>query len=599
MRARALSLIGFVAFAKLAGFVIVAPVAACILRFFLSRTGRASVGNFEIAEFALSVPGIIAMLLLGSLALAVFWLEQAGLMLVLAAPAEKCVGWWDAAISIARRSPRLAGLGLRQFAVYLMIVGPAAFLAMIAILSLWAGRDINGLLVLKPPIFWIGVAVAGAILAVSGAIAFWFTLHRFFALSAILFEPDATPRLAMRSSIERTRGRRRSILITLLIWFTIAALASVAIGAGMRFASGAILTSIGESLPVLLTVTAIVLLANILIGTLLSMAADVGLAGLTLRLYHEAGGPINTDDETRVAAAPPDRSSPRRTRALVVASCGLLVLATALLCRVLLSRLELNEKVEISAHRAGGALAPENSFAALRICIEAGADWVETDVQRTADNALVMLHDTDLFRIDGTTRRVQDLTLADIKALDLGAAFNNKFPGERIPTLDEYIAAASNAIRFNIELKPHGPDDVTPLAEMTVQAVQRAGIQSRTRICSQSYEGIRLCKQLEPSIEIGYIAGAAIGDLSAINVDFLMVNANLVTRKLTDQCAARGIEVHAWTINDPDLVLSLVDRGATNIITDDAGMIRTRLDDLRDLHPAERLLLRVRNYLAD
>ncbi len=104
---------------------------------------------------------------------------------------------------------------------------------------------------------------------------------------------------------------------------------------------------------------------------------------------------------------------------------------------------------------------------------------------------------------------------------------------------------------------------------------------------------------MEPSLQIGYIAGAAIGDLSALDVDFLMVNADLATRRLTDQCAARGIEVHAWTVNDPDQVLSLLDRGVANIITDDAAMIRARLQELRNLHPAERLLLRVRNYLAE
>ncbi len=596
MRTRVASLAAFLILAKLAGFAILAPIAAGVLRFFLSRTGRASVGNFEIAQFLLSVPGVIALLLLGSLALAVFWLEQAGLMLLLAAPSDRRPGWWDAARSIAKRFPRLAALGLRQFAVYLMIGVPAAFLARAAIKALWAGRDLNGLTVLKPPVFWTGVAVAGAIVAVAAAVALWFTLRWFFALPAMLFEPGTTPRGAMRSSVERTRGRLRSIGLTLLAWFAIAAIVSAAIGAALRLASGGILASAGEAIPVLLPVTALVLILNVLVAALISMATDAGLAGVTLRLYHAAGGPIDSGDPENLDAAP---RSPRSTRAIVLVSGVLLVLATAVLCRVLLSRLPLSDRVEISAHRAGGAVAPENSLAALRLCAEAGADWAETDVQRTADNALVMLHDTDLSRIDGTSRRVQDVTLAEIKALDLGPAFNDKFPGERIPTLDEFIAAAGDSIRLNIELKPHGPDDVAPLAEMTVQAVRRAGIQSRTRICSQSYDGIRLCKEVEPSLQIGYIAGAAIGDLAALDVDFIMVSADLATRRLTDQCAARGIEVHAWTVNDADLVLPLLDRGVANIITDDAAMIRARLEELRNLHPAERLLLRVRNYLAE
>jgi glycerophosphoryl diester phosphodiesterase len=78
-----------------------------------------------------------------------------------------------------------------------------------------------------------------------------------------------------------------------------------------------------------------------------------------------------------------------------------------------------------------------------------------------------------------------------------------------------------------------------------------------------------------------------------------MVAQRLATRQLVAAAGVRGIEVHAWTINDPDALVSLLDRGVDNMITDDPGAMRRRLEDIQELSPAERLLLRARNLLAD
>ena len=78
----------------------------------------------------------------------------------------------------------------------------------------------------------------------------------------------------------------------------------------------------------------------------------------------------------------------------------------------------------------------------------------------------------------------------------------------------------------------------------------------------------------------------------------LMVGADRAQRALVDRAAARNIAVHAWTVNDAALVAPLVDQGVANIITDDPVLIRARLDEVRNLGPTERLLLRVRNELV-
>ncbi|MDK1493842.1 glycerophosphodiester phosphodiesterase family protein [Sinorhizobium sp. 7-81] len=71
----------------------------------------------------------------------------------------------------------------------------------------------------------------------------------------------------------------------------------------------------------------------------------------------------------------------------------------------------------IIAHRAGGALATENTVGALKAAAAAGADAIETDVRRTSDGALVCMHDADLRRLCGDARAVAELDLATLRSL--------------------------------------------------------------------------------------------------------------------------------------------------------------------------------------
>jgi glycerophosphoryl diester phosphodiesterase len=268
-------------------------------------------------------------------------------------------------------------------------------------------------------------------------------------------------------------------------------------------------------------------------------------------------------------------------------------------CYAVAGRVRLHERLEITAHRCGAAMAPENTVAAVRKAIEARADWAEIDVQRTADGAVVVLHDSDLARVGGLRQRVADSTLVQIKSIDVGSRFGREFGGERVPTLDELLAGGGGRIRLNIELKPNGPDEVAPLLRAVLDSVKRAGMVGRCRLCSQSYEALQLARQLQPGLQVGFIAGGNVGDLSKLDVSFLMVAQRLATRKLVETAGVHGVEVHAWTVNDPELLIPLLDRGVANIITNDPAAMRSRLEEVQRLNPTERLLVRARNLLAD
>lgn len=87
----------------------------------------------------------------------------------------------------------------------------------------------------------------------------------------------------------------------------------------------------------------------------------------------------------------------------------------------------------ILGHRGAPFAAPENTLAAFRRALAAGADGIEADVQRSADGRLLLLHDDTVERTTDGAGRVGELPWSALAALAAGQ-------GERIPTLEEVLA---------------------------------------------------------------------------------------------------------------------------------------------------------------
>lgn len=569
--------------------IVVGPILAFSLRQLLQRWGRASIGNFEIASFLLSPPGVAAIFAIGTISLSIVYLELAGLMRLLV---DEQLKWWQALLGTGQLIVRLVRLGLRQLALYVLLAVP--FLAGIGVVYalLWSQRDLNGLIILRPPVFWTGVALAGAFATAYIVVAGRWFLTWSLALPAMLFEPNLSAAGSLQWSTRQTAGHHRRFLGGILLWGLGQLVLASVVYAALRWGSAIAIDATGQSLAVALPMTAALLMTFAVAAVLLAAFSTVTLAGLMLAYYRYAAGhplPDHVDPDTTVPAS--------KFPIGFVTVAGLLALAivTSMLSHRLLSSLALDDRVEITAHRAGAMHSPENSVAALRQAVLDRADWAEIDVQLTSDNVLVILHDIDLARIGGGTRRVDAVTFDELRVLDIGTPVDPKFAGEKVPTLEEMLEAAGRQIRMNVELKPHGKLDETALTERVVAAIQKAGMVERCRLCSQSYASLQWARRLEPSLPIGFIAGASIGDLAQLNVDFLMVRSELITRALVERAAASSIRVHAWTVNDPSSVARLLDDGVANLITDDPAVIRGRLDEIRSLTAVDRLLLRARS----
>ena len=100
---------------------------------------------------------------------------------------------------------------------------------------------------------------------------------------------------------------------------------------------------------------------------------------------------------------------------------------------------------KIFAHRGSKGTHPENTLASFKEAVRVGSDGIELDVHLTKDGHLVVIHG-----------EIRTLTLAEIKELDAGSWFNERFAGEKIPTLDEVLHLLKELGfngQLNIELK--------------------------------------------------------------------------------------------------------------------------------------------------
>ena len=349
---------------------------------------------------------------------------------------------------------------------------------------------------------------------------------------------------------------------------------------------GLLLFAVGTTL----TVWTIVNLAIHLLNT-------TSFAVIFFRLYR-ALSPGHEPDSERLAVLVREWSG--RSLAMTRKRLAAFAVAGAVLALavggVTLRRVRTVDQCDIIAHRGASAAAPENTMAAVHQAVVQQADWVEIDVQETADGDVVVFHDSDFKKLAGLDLKIWNATRADLQQIDLGSWFGPEFHGERVPTLAEVLAYCQGKIRVNIELKYYGHDK--NLEQRVVELVESHGMQSDIVVMSLNPQGIDKLKILRPSWKAGLLTAVAVGDLTQVQADFLAVKADIGTRAFVRSAHDRNKQVLVWTVNDPISMSTMIARGVDGMITDKPALGREVLAQRAGLSAVERMLLELANVLG-
>lgn len=235
--------------------------------------------------------------------------------------------------------------------------------------------------------------------------------------------------------------------------------------------------------------------------------------------------------------------------------------------------------MELMAHRGASGIAPENTLAAFRICLEYEPEWIELDVHCTADGEIVVMHDSTVDRTTDGSGAISALTLAEIKQLDAGSWKGEKFAGERVPTLQEVVELVGKKARLDVEIK--SGTDTNYVAQRVIEILEAADVLSQSMISSFDVAAIKAAQALSRKPALALITSRAEDLRIARNEGFGWLNLHhaQATADVIQQARAAGISVCVWTINELKRWEEFKAKGAAIFCTDMAHLAPRR--DLR------------------
>ncbi|MEM6654896.1 MAG: glycerophosphodiester phosphodiesterase, partial [Planctomycetota bacterium] len=319
-----------------------------------------------------------------------------------------------------------------------------------------------------------------------------------------------------------------------------------------------------------------------------NLLSTILFALMLVATYELRGGAARL--ETSIfAAKPPEVARFRLTtrRVAIVGVTGLVLSAFTGVC--LIRTIRADQAVAVIAHRGASASAPENTLASLQAAIDQGADWVEIDVQETADGEVVVFHDSDFMKLAGNPLKIWDATTADLEAIDIGSSFSFEYRNERVPRLADALELCGGRVGVLIELKYYGHD--VRLEQRVLDQVENSGTQSQVMYMSLKAPAVEKLKALAPQVEAGILMSVAAGDLKQTPADFLAINAGFVNRRVVKEAHSQDRLVYVWTINDALTMSRMIGLGVDGVITDNPALARSVIRERGQLEPTARLLL--------
>ena len=233
----------------------------------------------------------------------------------------------------------------------------------------------------------------------------------------------------------------------------------------------------------------------------------------------------------------------------------------------------------IIAHRGASAVKPENTMAAFREAIAAGADGIEFDVRLTRDGVPVVIHDSTLRRTTGLSHRIADLTLSELESLNVG-----------VPSLKQlFTLFDSNNLVLNLEMKSDSASEHTGLAEACCRLINEHSLKERVIVSCFDLAAIKVVKSIDSEIKTAALFEPSLSNLStlsnerminqaiAVEASALALHHRLACKELVDKAKLLGWSVAVWTVDDPAWIKRARSIGVDALITNNpAAMLAHR-----------------------
>jgi len=589
---------GYLLVVWLVSLGLLSPLVSWALSQLTTGKGELIVGNTDLVGWLLSPRGLLFLTLSGSFALLSIVIQVVGLIWI--ARQSETAGIQNVKQTLVRLVHAFGALirfCLHAFLLCLLLLLPLVAGLGVIYYSFLSAHDINFYLTARPPA-WRWAIVLGGLWTLIWACITGGLLVRWVYLLPIWLDGTRSFKNALAGSWRITKGVSRQLLGVICACVLAWVLAQVLVGEGLVLMMSPVMSHLSQNIWGLFVTVGVYLALAGLSGLLINFMGAVWTVCTLVACYQDHSNLPATNRPSDDFSKPAERylSVGRHHMPSWILGFALVILAAVgiALSWWLLRHQNLPAKAPaIIAHRAGAGHAPENTLAALEIAVRQKADSAEIDVQRTLDGTVVVVHDQDLMKLARDPRRIGQTTYQDLSQVDIGSLFHPDFKRERIARLSDFLSAAAGKIKLLIELKYYDEDNL--LAGETLELVALAGMEKEVQIMSLELKAVRQIQHLAPQVAVGYVFAAGLGNLARLDVGFLAVPTGQATSRLMKEAHEKNLMVYAWTVNDVDGILDLMEIGIDGLITDDPAMAYTAIKDIGQLSPMERLMLRFRH----
>lgn len=228
------------------------------------------------------------------------------------------------------------------------------------------------------------------------------------------------------------------------------------------------------------------------------------------------------------------------------------------------------KKIIVEGHRGYSAKYPENTLVSFEAAVELGVDVVEFDIWLSKDNVPVIMHDGNVERTTDGEGHIRDKTLKEIKQLDAGKWFNEKFSAQSVPTLEETLELLTRKnpkLMLGVEIKEYSFKTV----DLTMELLNSFKCLERCFFYCFNARIIKYLKQKYSVITMGYpdFKMKEFEPDSYRFYDEIGISIDIATPEFCRQFEKMGFPLHIYCADNEDDVAKAIECGAKVITAND------------------------------
>lgn len=235
----------------------------------------------------------------------------------------------------------------------------------------------------------------------------------------------------------------------------------------------------------------------------------------------------------------------------------------------------------IFAHRGVSAYLPENTMRAFHEVSKRGFQFLECDVQITADLKAVIIHDKSLKRVANVPGYVFKKTAKELRDLDVGSWKDEAYADQKIPYLEELMQFSKDKIFVNLELKPFGSKlQRRHLLLETLRLIHELEMTNQVLLSSFDHLLLGEIREIDSEITIGILQNQDLLQwrfpaelIHKVKPKSFHCSVKQVSPELIRRCSEFNLPVFVYTVNDKMLYQDLSNMGVRGFFSDNPALL--------------------------